>query len=340
MNELEKNNPVIYGESQEKVKQILSGKDFPNEVSQIQQIRYAGFWVRFAAYCIDKIITAPIVGIIFSVVSIFSKKFLSRENSFYQIEEFISYVIIFPVMWSYFIFMTYKYKATLGKMILGIKVVSDKEAELNLGQIILREIIGKLISSLSFSIGYIIAAFTNKKQALHDIIAHTTVVYKNSNKKNNGCIIAGSIIGCLMPLLIMVGILISVFLTSFFVSLNVAREKANDAEIKSKIASIIPSAIIYIDEKGTLLGFESTLEFIKMPECSEQPIVNISKDGKEMAVFGKLCEKEGMYFCFDINSNSLEVDEEYIKSGATICEEYFLENKKDVGIDYIIEDRF
>jgi uncharacterized RDD family membrane protein YckC len=88
------------------------------------------------------------------------------------------FIIAYILYFGYFIFMTYYYSATFGKMIVGIEVLSDGFKTASLGSIVLRETIGKGLSGLIIMIGYLMAGFTIKKQALHDMIASTVVVQK------------------------------------------------------------------------------------------------------------------------------------------------------------------
>ncbi len=76
----------------------------------------------------------------------------------------------------YFTFMeSSKYQATVGKMVMGIKVTDLNGAKIEFSKALVRSL-SRLISGFIFLIGYIMAAFTEKKQALHDIIAGTLVV--------------------------------------------------------------------------------------------------------------------------------------------------------------------
>ncbi len=60
-------------------------------------------------------------------------------------------------------------------MALGLKVTDLYGRRISLGRAIGRYF-GKLLSGLTCLIGYIMAGFTQKKQALHDMIAGTLVV--------------------------------------------------------------------------------------------------------------------------------------------------------------------
>ena len=63
-----------------------------------------------------------------------------------------------------------------GKMALGIKIVRMDGSSLGFGGALIREIIGKLVSSLIFYLGYIWILFDGKRQGWHDKIAGTYVV--------------------------------------------------------------------------------------------------------------------------------------------------------------------
>ena len=80
------------------------------------------------------------------------------------------------VSWLYFALLESSPKqATLGKMALGIKVTDLDGNRISFGRATGR-FFAKIISGVILMIGYIMAAFTAKKQALHDIIASTLVI--------------------------------------------------------------------------------------------------------------------------------------------------------------------
>jgi uncharacterized RDD family membrane protein YckC len=70
-----------------------------------------------------------------------------------------------------------KTQGSIGKMALSIKVTDLNGDRISFGKAALR-VIGKYISGLILCIGYLLAAFTEKKQALHDMIASTLVTKK------------------------------------------------------------------------------------------------------------------------------------------------------------------
>jgi uncharacterized RDD family membrane protein YckC len=68
-------------------------------------------------------------------------------------------------------------QATLGKLALGIVVTDLNGNRISFGRATGRYF-GKIVSGMIFAIGYIMAGFTEKKQALHDMIASCLVVLK------------------------------------------------------------------------------------------------------------------------------------------------------------------
>lgn len=62
-----------------------------------------------------------------------------------------------------------KYQATIGKLALGLKVTDMGGKKLDFTKALIRQV-GKIVSGIILLIGYIMAGFTEKKQALHDMI--------------------------------------------------------------------------------------------------------------------------------------------------------------------------
>lgn len=123
---------------------------------------YANFWSRLLALIIDLVITGTIQRLI---------AFSFRQ----PLKDLFSTILYF----GYAPFMLYRYQATLGKMALGLKIVSEDGKKLEIFQILLREWIGKFLSSIVFFLGFIWVAFDPKKQAWHDKLARTLVVKEN-----------------------------------------------------------------------------------------------------------------------------------------------------------------
>lgn len=144
--------------------------------------RYAGFWIRFVAALIDGIIVGIPITVIALILGVFTI-FTSSDVNTATYEDTIAILYIFLYIGSLMISILYyagmhasKWQGTLGKMIVGIKVTDINGQRISFGRSLGR-FLATILSGVLY-IGYIIAAFTEKKQSLHDLIAGTVVVYK------------------------------------------------------------------------------------------------------------------------------------------------------------------
>jgi uncharacterized RDD family membrane protein YckC len=136
---------------------------------------YAGFWKRFAALLIDMLVLVPLTAIFGGILG-----FLYGLSMAGTVEgaQFIGQITGVLVPWIYHAaFESSDKQATPGKMVLGIKVVDMEGSRISFGRATGRHF-AKIISSIILMIGYLMAAFTQKKQALHDIMAGCLVVNK------------------------------------------------------------------------------------------------------------------------------------------------------------------
>ena len=93
----------------------------------------------------------------------------------------VLYVVGILISYAYYIIMTGRYQATLGKMALGLRVVKTDFTPVGYGTATLREF-AKILSALILYIGYIMAGFDAHKQALHDKIASTYVIMPKATR--------------------------------------------------------------------------------------------------------------------------------------------------------------
>lgn len=151
---------------------------------------YAGFWKRFAAYLIDQILLGvvgltlalPFLGLLGIGVAGSASRFDEERSGPLIVALIGAYLfLIIAVMllnWLYYSLMECsRLQATLGKMALGIKVTDMDGNRVSFGRATGRYF-GKIISGLILCIGYMMAGFTQQKQALHDIMAGCLVVNK------------------------------------------------------------------------------------------------------------------------------------------------------------------
>ncbi|MDO9040710.1 MAG: RDD family protein [Desulfocapsaceae bacterium] len=136
---------------------------------------YAGFWKRFAAAVIDAIVTTIgglIIGFVFGMVMV------AGGASDPAILNGLGNILGIILCWIYFAAMeSAPSQGTLGKMALGIKVTDLDGNKIGFGKATGRHF-GKILSGIILGIGFIMVAFTQKKQGLHDIMAGCLVVNK------------------------------------------------------------------------------------------------------------------------------------------------------------------
>ena len=143
----------------------------------------AGFWKRTAAYAIDAVVVTIAAQMVLMVaffgmnVSSFTR---NPENMLASASGllFLASIYLFPLILFgiyYAGFHASSRQATLGKMAVGIKVVRGDGRRISLARGIGR-FFAFILSGLLLHIGYFMAAFTERKQGLHDMICDTLVV--------------------------------------------------------------------------------------------------------------------------------------------------------------------
>ena len=135
---------------------------------QTQSVQYGGFWIRVVAYIIDAILLSVAAGVI-GVVT----------GGGYDDLEHINYSgsgISLVVGWLYFALMESSERgATVGKMAVGLRVVTDQGLRLSFLHATGRYF-AKFISAIILGLGFLMIAFSDRKRGLHDMIAGTLVV--------------------------------------------------------------------------------------------------------------------------------------------------------------------
>lgn len=138
-------------------------------VDQARFAHYGGFWIRFAAAVIDALILE--VAFIPIEYVVYNAAYQSGSKTVALIVIWIPVVVAF----GYYILMTGAFGATLGKMALGLRVIRTDGTPVGYGRATIREF-AKILSGCICYIGYIMAGFDERKQALHDKIASTFVI--------------------------------------------------------------------------------------------------------------------------------------------------------------------
>ena len=204
---------------------------------------YAGFWKRAIAFMIDSLVLSIPIGIIYAVVLVpQGMAFVKLASSGTEpspdmmlgmmTRYFASMALIWLLTivsgWLYFALMeSGKYQATLGKRALGLKVTGANGEHISFARATGR-FFGKMISGMTLYFGFYMAGFTQKRQALHDLLANTFVINKEYQEQEKelvalpfskgGC--AAGIIVAVAPFVLYFGMIILVILAGISSSMN------------------------------------------------------------------------------------------------------------------------
>lgn len=141
------------------------------EPAGVPAVAYAGFWLRAVAYLIDSLILSIPMAILWL------PRVAPNDTDVEKLTRDPEFLLVgFVLSWLYFaILESSPWQATLGKRLLRLRVTDLRGQRLGFIQASLRQF-GKIVSSLVFDLGWILAGFTPRKQALHDILARCLVV--------------------------------------------------------------------------------------------------------------------------------------------------------------------
>ena len=132
------------------------------------EVRYAGFWRRVAAYLIDFIVLFGAQFTIAAIVIVASDRDVRTVANIAPVSGLVS--------WAYFaLFESSPARATLGKMALNLYVADLRGDPVTFYRASARYWL-KTISSLLVGVGWLLPAFTPRKQALHDLLSGCLVL--------------------------------------------------------------------------------------------------------------------------------------------------------------------
>ena len=145
-----------------------------------QTFRYASFTARAMALVIDSSIVFAMMVVIFVplyLVSILASLVLLPLLALLNLTIVPSLFLLWAGMnWVYFATMESGERgATYGKRILGLRAVDEKGNKLTFGRASVRYF-AKIVSAIPMFLGFFMAIVTQRKQALHDLIAETLII--------------------------------------------------------------------------------------------------------------------------------------------------------------------
>lgn len=153
--------------------------------------QYGGFWVRFVAFLVDRLLLGIPSGIVVLVlifralrtgIALHQNPPEDPQAALAMLAPILvalvpALLFVFILYWLYFALMESSARqATVGKLLMSLRVTNLEGQPISFGHATGR-FFAKIISAMiPFAIGYIMAGFTEKKQALHDMIAGTLVL--------------------------------------------------------------------------------------------------------------------------------------------------------------------
>jgi uncharacterized RDD family membrane protein YckC len=150
-------------------------------------VRYGGFWRRVAAALIDAVIVNAVMVLLSFVLPIYEKVGMgdiSVPDSAMGIGAEFEYtplgtLILVIGTWLYAALMESGPKqATIGKLALSLRVTDIDGDRIGFGQASGRYF-AKFLSGFILMIGFLMVAFTARKQGLHDLLAKTLVIRRS-----------------------------------------------------------------------------------------------------------------------------------------------------------------
>ena len=159
----------------------------------MNEVKYAGFWIRFIASFLDTLFLALPVAIVIYFLSdgnwfdfaqyqqnlkmamsgnTNALNNLPKTDITWEIINLIATITVTMIFWRRF------KGATPGKKFVHIKIVDAKSfQDIDNKQAITRSF-GYIVSTFAFLIGFIMVAFRKDKRGLHDLLAGTVVIYE------------------------------------------------------------------------------------------------------------------------------------------------------------------
>ncbi len=141
---------------------------------EFKRSQLGSFWSRVFALIFD----VMVVGVVFGGLSVLIN---GEKGSLFSLVNagagsgWLDWVGII-LFWAYNVVMIKMFGSTVGKMALGLKVTDEEGNAPDWTTIIIREVVGKMVSLIILGIGYLMVIWDDNRQALHDKIAETLVV--------------------------------------------------------------------------------------------------------------------------------------------------------------------
>jgi uncharacterized RDD family membrane protein YckC len=136
-------------------------------------LRYASFGLRFVALLLDGVI-GLVVGLLINIIF---RTSLTPDPA-HPFAALLSLATLFNFLFgvSYYVFFLTAYGATLGKMAVGVKIVTADGGPISFGRALARYFCTTFLEIFTLWIGYLIALFDDQNRTLHDRICGTRAI--------------------------------------------------------------------------------------------------------------------------------------------------------------------
>jgi len=151
-----------------------------NAAPDRDRAQYGGFSIRLLALCVDTVGVFVVIFLIFLplyLISLFASLILMPFLALLNLTLLPSFLLMFCMAhWIYFTTSESSARgATYGKRLFGLRVVSEKGDRLTFARASVRYF-AKILSAAPLFLGFVMVVVTQRRQALHDLIAETLVV--------------------------------------------------------------------------------------------------------------------------------------------------------------------
>jgi uncharacterized RDD family membrane protein YckC len=161
------------------------------QVATVPRVEYGGFWLRFLAYLIDGAVI--MIGVcVLAIPLIFLTGIGAYLSQIHPEEDwnengvgvliamfFLLATASLVITWLYHALMeSSQWQATVGKKALGLVVTDMEGRRVSFWHATGRHFAKIVTTMVPAFIGYIMAGFTEKKQALHDMIAGCLILHR------------------------------------------------------------------------------------------------------------------------------------------------------------------
>ncbi|MGP0060813.1 MAG: RDD family protein [Beijerinckiaceae bacterium] len=148
------------------------------------QLRYAGFWIRFAAYLIDTvfmflllIVPAIVFGIVFGIFAAAAGGTSKGNEPAVVLGVILLYAVMIVIVILYQVLtLGGRWQATPGKRLLGLYVITLSGEPVSKWRAVGRYLCYSVSAAVLY-IGFMMIGWTKEKRGFHDSICDTRVVY-------------------------------------------------------------------------------------------------------------------------------------------------------------------